>query len=181
VTSPGEREDVGVAGTLRAGDATSKAPLGDAEAAAPSKPSAPIDEPTTVAGRLEAERAGRSHDEPEVEDALAAFSAAGLEVKELRQGVARTSHARYCQYGTSPGGHRVLVCEFADAAEAERGAAYMRTQLVDPRRRVEPHGRLAVTVFLTEKTPEADRESQRYFETLAAIQLPTSPARSADQ
>jgi len=131
------------------------------------------DPPTTIAGRLDAERRSRTGVKPEAEDALAAFSSAGLEVKDVRQGVARTSKARYCVFGTSPGGHRVMVCEFLDAAEAERGATFMASQLVDPRRRVEARGRLALTVFSTGQTPEADRERARYFEIFAA--LPDAP------
>lgn len=137
--------------------------------------------PLSMAGRMDAERKARTGEKPDVDDVLAAFKTADLEVKDVRQGVARTSKARYCVFGTSPGGHRVFVCEFNDRAEAEHGTEFMTAQLVDSRRRVASHGRLALTVFVTSQTPESDRESQRYFDVFNGLQLPTSPDRSADQ
>lgn len=145
---------------------------------------APVDSPTTMAGRLGEEAQDRTHVKPEVEDVLAAFEAAGLKLSELKQGIARTSKARFCMFGQSPLGHRVLVCEFADDAEADKGAKFMASQLVDPRRRVEPHGRLALTVFVTANSPEADRESAAFFEVFSKVQAPaqgpSAPAPGAE-
>ncbi len=159
-----------VAGTLGAGlDGSKSTPT-----LAPPTPTTKSgdDGPLTLGGRLEAEANARTRVKPEVEDVLAAFASAGLAVAEVRQGVARTSRAQYCVFGTSPGGHRVFVCEFADVDGAEQGAAFMASQLVDPRRRVEAHGRLALTVFLTVQTPEADRERQQYFDIFARTVAP---------
>lgn len=133
------------------------------------KPSPDENTPTTIGGRMQSEREDRTHEKPEVEDVLAAFEAAGLKVAELRQGVARTSKARFCMYGSSPSGHRVLVCEHKDVAEAEVGAKFAASQLVDPRRVVEQRGRLSVTILLTTMTPEGELERTKYLEAFAKV------------
>ncbi|MFO0744892.1 MAG: hypothetical protein U1F43_04340 [Myxococcota bacterium] len=149
--------------------------------AAPHTPAPIEDAPVTIGGRLDEEARDRTHAKPEVEDVLAAFETGGVKVADAKQGIARTSKARFCKYGQSPLGHRVMVCECNDADEAERAATFMRAQLVDPRRRVETQGRLVLTVFVTAKTPESDRESEKYFSIFSGLQPATSPDRAADQ
>jgi len=129
--------------------------------------------PSPLGGAFAQEAANRSHHKPEVEDAFAAFAKAGLEPRNVKQGLGRTSFAQYCQLTDILGEQRAVVCEYADDAAASKALPEIQAQLVDPRRSVTVHGRLMLTIMLTENTPVLQDERDKLiaaFESVAAPQ-----------
>jgi hypothetical protein len=143
---------------------------------APIEDVAAIPQPDAVApsapqlgGAFAQEAQARTGMKPQVEDVLAAFEAKGLPVKDIKQGLGRTSGAQYCSFGTTAAAARVVICEYADAAAAATALPKVRAQVADERRRVEANGRLMVTLLASATTPEALKERDVMFEAFASV------------
>lgn len=143
------------------------APIGDATAI----PQADVEArpPTQLGGAFAQEAQARTGVKPQVEDVLGAFEGRGLALKDIKQGLGRTSGAQYCSFGTTPAAGRVVVCEYSDAAAAAAALPKVRAQVTDERRHVEANGRLMVTLLASATTPEASKERDVLFEALAAV------------
>jgi len=105
-----------------------KDPPASASASAIPPPAAsppPLDT-LTLAQRLAAERAARPAGALRPEDVAAALTRAGITIGPMTQVLGATIGARYCAMATTGGGLGVAVCEFADAALAQRGLDYSR-------------------------------------------------------
>jgi hypothetical protein len=91
-----------------------------------SAPLPPVHDALTLAQRLSAERSARPAGALRTEDVALALQKGGIGIGPMTQVLGASIGARYCAMATTSDGLGVAVCEFGDAAEAERGLDYSR-------------------------------------------------------
>jgi hypothetical protein len=121
----------------------------------------PTQNPRDFGAMFQNEAANRPGGTIKVEDALAAFRDAGVELDTIRQHLARPYGARYC-VGAKSGAIALSVCEFIDAAAANAGAEMSR-KLVLANREIRINQATSLTVREIDKTPAADALAQKLF------------------
>jgi hypothetical protein len=131
--------------------------------------------------QLRKETMHRTGRKPTVDDVLEAFQKAEMELRGVRRTIASTSGARFCRYGSTALNARVLVCEYATAADATAGAETVAAQLINKRRVVKSRRHLSLVVFIADPAPARVAEQTRLFEHFQAMMpevgdAPVAPA-----
>jgi hypothetical protein len=158
-----------LAGCNKPHDRSEAVPLASAGRAEAQRPTAPrAENPRDINALFQVESENRPLGGLRVEDALAAFRSAGIELHAERQHLARPYGARYCM-GAKSGSELVLsVCEYVDAAAAEAGVTVSRKiPLKD--REIRVRRASSLTVRLLQKTPQSEALAARLFERFTKL------------
>lgn len=142
------------------------APVASASARHATAPRAENPRDINALFRVEAEN--RPQSAPRVEDAMAAFRAAGVAVQAERQHLARPYGARYCVGAESGPDLALSVCEYIDAAAAAAGVATSRKMPLK-NREIRVQGATSLTVRLIKSTAEARAVEARLFQAFAKL------------
>jgi hypothetical protein len=176
----------------RGGDAKPDAgPTASASAAAPIAPgAAPIGSapwlavPSATAAtlpnmsfpeRFQTEAASRPALKPRVEDVLAAFKTAGLDIVEPKQHLASPLGARYCVGARAIDGAATLfqlsVCEYLNADVAAKSAAFSETAMKTllPTRTVRARNHLGLVVLPDANAPGAQAAVEKAHAVFAKL------------
>jgi hypothetical protein len=138
----------------------------------PPPPAPAVDgERLTLAERLTREAGSRPAGALRAEEVATALQRAGIELRAMKQVLARTVGARFCMSTQTGAGLGVAVCEFADDAEAAAGLDYsQRTfdRLIPNRRLIRNHGTV-LTVTRPQEVPALDEQTERAVRAFASL------------
>ena len=145
-----------------------RSPAGSASAKARPTTAPPTQDPRDFGAMFQNEAAHRPGGTITVEDALAAFRQAGIQLDSVRQHLGRPYGARYCVGAKSGNALALSVCEYVDAAAATEGAETSR-KLALANREIRVNQATTLTVREIEKTPAVDAVSEKLFERFARL------------
>jgi len=137
--------------------------------ASPRQPTAPMAQnPRDITALFQNEAANRPVGGLSVERVRGALRAAGVELKEARQHLARPYGARYCLGARAGDGLALSICEYADADAAAAGAATSR-KIPLAHREISVNQATSLTIRKLEPSAANDALARRLFRAFANL------------